>query len=207
VQADGANGEADARSDRRVDVAAPRFAGAPPCVAPISIDPTEDRPRWDLTREFAMSMEMFVLSDRRLDSIAAWQQALDAAGDPLLLSTARPFDALHGALPVTLRDRPTAFECDHRDAAELMAEITDIAFDRPWRSALAFCWGGDFDAGASAYLAAAAYAEATGGVILDCEEGRLISPARAREVAADLEQNGPKIIAMIHRGIGPSGGA
>ena len=46
-------------------------------------------------------------------------------------------------------------------------------------------------------LAAAAYAEATGGVILDCQEGRLMSPARAREVANDLEQNGPRLVEMI----------
>ncbi|RJF75180.1 hypothetical protein [Rhodopseudomonas palustris] len=146
-----------------------------------------------------MSLEIFVLADQRLDTIAAWQQAIDAAGSPLQLSTGRPFAEIGGALPVKLRDRPTAFECDQWDAAKLMAELTEIAFDRPWRHALAFRWGADFDAGASAYLAAAAYAEATSGVIFDGEEGRLISPARAREVARDMEQNGPAIVEMILR--------
>lgn len=144
-----------------------------------------------------MSMEMYVFSDRRLDSIAAWQQAIDAAGDPLQLSTGRPFAELNGGLPVMLRDRPTAFECDHWNAAELIPEITSVSLDHPWRFVLAFRWGADFDAGASAYLAAAAYAEATGGVILDCQEGRLMSPTRAREVAQDLEQNGPRLVAMM----------
>ncbi len=143
-----------------------------------------------------MSMEIYVLSDHCLDSTEAWQRTIDAAGDPLQLSTGRPFAELGGALPVALRDRPTAFECDHWDAAELMADLSDVTFDHPWSHALAFRWGGDFTAGASAYLAAAAYAEATGGVIFDGEEG-LIPPARAREVARDLEQNGPRLVEMI----------
>ncbi|MCP9629826.1 hypothetical protein NML43_22280 [Rhodopseudomonas palustris] len=146
-----------------------------------------------------MSMEMYLFSDRRLDSIAAWQQAIDAAGDPLQLSTGRPFAELNGGLPVTLRDRPTAFECNHWDAAELMAELTDLTFDHAWSYVLAFRWGADFNAGASAYLAAAAYAEATGGVIFDCEEGRLMSPTRARDVANEMERDGPRIMEMVRR--------
>ncbi|WP_031337734.1 hypothetical protein [Rhodopseudomonas sp. B29] len=146
-----------------------------------------------------MSMEMYVFSDRRLESIEAWQQAIDAAGDPLQLSTERPFAELGGALPVMLRDRPTAFECDHWDAAELMADLPHITFDHPWRDVLAFRWGADFDVGAAAYWVPAAYAEATGGVIFDDEEGRLISPARAREVAVDLERSGPQIMEMMRR--------
>jgi hypothetical protein len=110
-----------------------------------------------------MSMEVYVLSDEQLPSIEAWQQSIDAAGFALRLSTERPFAALRGALPVILGDRASSFECDHWDAATLMAEMPDVAFGRPWAYALAFRWGADIDGGAAAYMAAAAYATATGG--------------------------------------------
>ena len=49
-----------------------------------------------------MAMEFFVLSDRRLASIAEWQQAITAEGFQLLLSTETPFEALNGFLPAQL---------------------------------------------------------------------------------------------------------
>ena len=100
-----------------------------------------------------MSMETYVLSDRRLASVEAWQEAVDLAGLPLRMSQATPFSELQGALPVVLKRRATAFECDHCDAKELMAELSEVAFDRPWTFALAFRWGADVYAGASAYAA------------------------------------------------------
>ena len=46
-----------------------------------------------------MSIEIFVLSDRALGTIAEWQQAIDAEGFDLRLDTSRPFNALSGHLP------------------------------------------------------------------------------------------------------------
>ncbi|HEX7789410.1 MAG TPA: hypothetical protein VF467_02655, partial [Afipia sp.] len=65
-------------------------------------------------------MELYVLSDTRLASIGEWQQAIDAGGFPLRLSTARPFAELSGVLPVQLSDRQAAFECDHWDLGDLV---------------------------------------------------------------------------------------
>ncbi|WP_322517801.1 hypothetical protein SR870_09945 [Rhodopseudomonas palustris] len=146
-----------------------------------------------------MSMEIYVFSDQRLTAIEDWQQALDRRGAPLRLSAARPFAELSGALPAVLRDRPTAFECDHFDAAELMDEAEDVAFDHRWRHALAFRWGADLAAGEAAFLAAAAYAATTGGCILDGQEGALISPERATDIAAEFEKSGPMIEEVIRR--------
>jgi hypothetical protein len=146
-----------------------------------------------------MSMEIYLLSDRWPASMQTWQHAIDGMGLPLRLSTATPFAMLRGALPAALRDRPVAFECDHWDAAALMAAMPDVAFGQPWRYALAFRWGGDFDAGASAYLAAAALARATDGRILDCSEGKLISAERAVQAAAEMERSGPLIEAAVRQ--------
>jgi hypothetical protein len=133
-----------------------------------------------------MSMEIYVLSDRRLASMDAWQKAIDQDGFRLRLSTATPFEKLRGALPVVLERMPTAFECDHWSATELMSETPSAAFGRAWAYALAFRWSGNVYAGASAYAAAAAYAAATGGAILDCQEGKLISAERAADVSREL---------------------
>jgi len=148
-----------------------------------------------------MSMEIYVLSDRRLASIVEWQRAIDRNGFPLCLSAARSVAELHGALPVMLRGRATAFECDHRNADTLMAEMPDVAFRRRWRYALAFRWGADIDAGVSAYLAAAAYAQDTAGRILTADDGELISPDRAATIAGELEQGRPLIEEAVRRAL------
>ncbi|UZE48567.1 hypothetical protein [Rhodopseudomonas sp. P2A-2r] len=144
-------------------------------------------------------MEIYVLSDRRLASVVAWQEAIDKVGLPLRLSTATPFADLHGALPVVLDQRQTAFECDHWSAKELMAETPKVAFGREWTYALAFRWGADIYAGASAYASAAAYATATDRVIFDCQEGEIISTQRATETAKELEQRQAVVDEAVRR--------
>jgi hypothetical protein len=143
-----------------------------------------------------MSMELYVLSDIRLTSIDDWQQAIDAAGFPLRLSAARPFAELSGVLPVQLSGRQTAFECDHWDTddqEDLIETYDDVDFDRRWKYTLAFRWTGNPYEGIATYLAAGAYAKATGGVVFDCEEGKIISPERAVEIASEIEQQIPLI--------------
>jgi hypothetical protein len=146
-----------------------------------------------------MSMEIYVVSDQRLGSVDAWQKAIDESGVALRLSTATPFEDLHGALPVVLDQRQTTFECDHWNATELMAETPNVAFGRAWTCALAFRWGGDVYAGASAYAAAAAYAAATGGVVFDCQEGKLISTQRAIERSRELEHSKSVVDEAVRR--------
>lgn len=146
-----------------------------------------------------MSMELYVLSDVQLPSIAAWQQAIDVDGFPLRLFTGRPFAELRGVLPVQLRDRQAVFECDHWNAAELITELSDVDFGRRWKYTLAFRWTGNPYEGIAAYMAASAYAKATGGVVFDCEEGRIISPERAGEIAGEIERDIPMIEEMVRR--------
>jgi len=120
-------------------------------------------------------------------------------GFPLRLSAGIPFSALQGALPVKFRGKSTAFECDHWNASEYMAEFPNVDYGRRWKYALAFRWGTDTYAGAAAYLAGSAYAQATGGVLLDCEEGKIISAKRAAEIGFDLERSIPMIEAAVRK--------
>lgn len=146
-----------------------------------------------------MSMELYVLSDTRIASIAAWQQAIDASGFPLRLSAARPFADLSGVLPVQLNERQIAFECDHWDLGDLVETYDDIDFGRRWKYALAFRWTGNPYEGIAVYMAAGAYAKATGGVVFDCEEGKIISPERAGEVGREIERDIPMLEEMMRR--------
>jgi hypothetical protein len=144
-----------------------------------------------------MSMELYIVSDRALSSLDEWQRAIDAEGFLLQLMATRPIAALQGALPVIFHGQPAAFECDHRDAAEAMAYPAIIAFGHRWQHALALRWGGEIAAAAAAYMAAAAYAKATGGMVYDCEEGRIISPDRSAEIGREIAGSTAQIDAAV----------
>src|SRR5947207_14995677 len=108
-----------------------------------------------------MAMEFFVLSDRRLASIAEWQQAITAEGFQLLLSTETPFEAMNGFLPVHLGESPAdfegtkasdpvlpapfgvqhaGFECAHCDLQDLIDRHPEVDFGRRWSHVLRFRW-------------------------------------------------------------------
>ena len=146
-----------------------------------------------------MSMEIYVLSDERLNFISEWQQAIDANLFAVRLSSETPFPAQKGFLPAQAGDNATGFECDHWDAAGLMTEYSGMNFGHQWKYALAFRWGADLRACAAAYAAGAAYAGATRGVVLDCEQRKIISAQQAAEVARDIEKQMPEIEAAIRR--------
>ena len=102
-----------------------------------------------------MSMEIYVLSNRQLNSIAEWQQAIDQQGTSLRLDTSRPFEALRGHLPAHRNDQHAGFECDHWDPNDIIESSPDIDFGGPWTKMLAFRFGGDFFELWGAFVAAA----------------------------------------------------
>jgi hypothetical protein len=136
-----------------------------------------------------MSIEIFVLSDRRLGSMADWQQAIDQEGFGLRLSAERAFDALRGHLPAHLGGQHAGFECEHFDAGEFIDDMPDAEFGRRWKHVLAFRWRGDMFAELGGYSAAAAYARATNGVLFDGESGEVLSPDQAVKGARDMEKS------------------
>jgi len=139
-----------------------------------------------------MSLEFSVLSDRRLTTTAEWQQAIDAEGFPLRLDPACVLAEANGFFPAHFGDKLTGFECSHDDAGQLIDEYSDIDFGRRWAYALGLRIMGDFDELRAAFMAAAAYARATGGVVWDGESGEVMSPDRAAEVARDIDADAPK---------------
>jgi hypothetical protein len=137
-------------------------------------------------KEGGMSIEIHVLSDRKLASIGVWQQAIAAEAFALVLDPEVDFEKASGFVPASLSGRQSGFEMYHDDAAELMETYADtpgLVFDHAWKHALSFRWGSLDHEGISAFMAATAYARATGGVVFDPQEGALIAPDRSKELA------------------------
>jgi hypothetical protein len=146
-----------------------------------------------------MSMEIYILSDRRLASVEAWQQAIDAEGFGLQLLDKRSIDSLSGHLPARWKDRPAGFECSHWNADELIDECPDIDFGHRWSHVLALRWGGDLNACQGANMAACAYARATGGVVFEPEAGIVMSPAEAAVHVRETEKILPSVEAALRK--------
>ncbi len=147
-----------------------------------------------------MSMQICVFADRLLDSISEWQRAIDAESFPLWLSNDVPLSEVDGVLPGRLGDQPTGFEFHPRDAKEMMEFYSRTNFAHDWKYAHVFIWGGLNPANSPAsWMAATAYARATGGVIYDEEEGKLFSPEAAVAVARDLERFLPELNERIRQ--------
>jgi hypothetical protein len=147
-----------------------------------------------------MAMELWVLSDKQLNSIAEWQSAIDIEGFPLKLSEKLQFEKLDGFLPSHLRGDLTGFECNHWNASEFMRDASDIDFGHDWKYVLAFRWGGNFNELRAAWIAGASYAQATGGVVFDDQEGKIRNAAEAREVArVEYETPDPNVKSVVDK--------
>lgn len=138
-----------------------------------------------------MSMEIYVLSDRRLNSIADWQRAIAADGFLLRLDGSRSFLEIGGHLPATWQDRPAGFECDHWNSADILNGYSKVKFGRRWKYCLAFRWSADVRACFGAYMAATAYARVTDGVVFDPQHSLVMTAQQAHDAAAKIEKELP----------------
>lgn len=137
-----------------------------------------------------MAMELWVLSDKQLNSVAEWQAAIDAEGMPLTLSDETPLNKVDGFVPAYLRQQLTGFECNHWSAADFMRDMSNVDFRRGWKHVLAFRWSANFNELRAAWIAGSAYALATDGVVFDGQEGKVRNAVEAVETAR-REYNAP----------------
>lgn len=144
-----------------------------------------------------MAMEMHVFSDRRLNSMAEWQRALDLETYPVQFVSGIRFESARGLVPATLNGQQTGFEFYHDAAAEMIDHYGRDNFPNRWAYALGFRWRGDLAEFQAAWMAATAYARATGGVIFDPQAGRSYSAAEAADVVKDIERSLPAVEAAI----------
>lgn len=147
-----------------------------------------------------MAMELWVLSDRQLDSIAEWQNAIDAEGFPLKLSDDLPFEKIDGFLPARIRGELTGFECSHWSAGKFMRNMSNVDFGRDWKYVLAFRWGGNFNELRAVWIAGAAYARATDGIVFDDQEAKIRNATEAVEAArVEYEAADPDVRSAVDK--------
>jgi hypothetical protein len=144
-----------------------------------------------------MAMELHVLSNRRLNSIAEWQQIISAQGFPLRLAADVQLASANGLLPAKLEGKQTGFELYHDDAKKTVRFLGVGNFNSIWKFALGFRWRGDFSELEAAWMAATAYAAATAGIIFDHEEGRIFTPQQARDLVAKFISERPRVKTLI----------
>lgn len=140
-----------------------------------------------------MAMQICVLCDERIDSIAEWQKSIDAEGFALRLLDADP----ERNLSAYLRDEQTSIEYDVHNFGELKDSFRHVNFGRDWRYAVTFTWSSDFAQEIAAWMAATAYAGATNGAIFDEQIGRVLTPEESTKIVRNLEQRRPAMEAML----------
>jgi hypothetical protein len=148
-----------------------------------------------------MALEMYVVSPRKLSSIAEWQNAADDLQFPIKFSSEIQFESVQGFLPVIWKGRNTGFECNHWTVEDIRESVGDLKFESNFKYVLAFRWIGDFSELVSALQAAAAYAVATDGVVFDCEGGELNSANRSVDIARETEVALPELEAAMNKAL------
>jgi hypothetical protein len=138
-----------------------------------------------------MSMDLYILSDRRLNSLREWQRVIESERLDLVLPDGL-INELRGFLPIHSNGVATGFECSPRDAHEIMNLYSAVDFGRRWGHCLAFTWRGDLDECLAASSAAAAYAKATGGVVFDPQDSLVFSDQHALQRAREMNRDKDK---------------
>ena len=143
-----------------------------------------------------MSIEIFILSDIQLKSVADWQSAIDAQGFALRLSGG-PLTASGGSLVAQLNGRLTSLEYRIENFGSLRGFYKNVNFGRDWACVVALPWISGFDGLIAAWVAAVAYALVTTGAVFDPQEGKVFSPAEALNVVKGIERARPEAEAAL----------
>jgi hypothetical protein len=146
-----------------------------------------------------LSIEISILSNTRLSSIAEWQKAIDDERFPLRLPRGDKLDGSGGSLTAELRDHATSIEYRLEDFSRLRGFYKNVDFGRDWKYVLAIPWIHGFDGLTAAWMAATAYARATRGVIFDAQEAKVFNPAEALEVVQEIDRTRPEAEAALRK--------
>jgi hypothetical protein len=135
-----------------------------------------------------MSMELYVISPKRLATIEEWQRAVDELGFSIKFSPDTNFEKVGGFLPLQLRGKLSGFECDHWALEDITETYSELRIEPSWRYVLAFRWGGNYEELISVMQASAAYAVATGGLAFDPQENEILSNEKSIQLAKNIEK-------------------
>jgi hypothetical protein len=141
-------------------------------------------------------VEFCVLTDSLLGSTDEWQLAIEAAGFPLRISDEGRISRDGGTLVARLRDQATIFQYWIEDPSDVMNAYPKVKFGHHWKYAVAFPYIREFAELTSAWMAAAAYARATAGVVFDEQAGRVFGRDELVEETRRVERDAAEAEAM-----------
>jgi hypothetical protein len=144
-----------------------------------------------------MSIEISILSDIRLSSITEWQRLIELEGFPLRLCDDGRLAEDGGSLTAQLRAKPISIEYRNEDFYPLKNLYKDVNFGSDWKYVLAIPWISGFDVLTAAWMAATAYARATGGVVFDPQEGKVFDPSEAFKIVQEIDRKRPEAEATL----------
>jgi hypothetical protein len=143
-----------------------------------------------------MAMELFVFSDQQLQTTSEWNEVLAEIGFEVLIEDEKISD-LGGHQPTKFRGRDVWIEYDHFDPDKFFNEQDYVKKERDWKYLLAFRWGSDIYAHPAVFMAAAAYAKATDGVVLDEWEPIFRRWEEVAEMGRQADRDTPKLEAWL----------
>lgn len=144
-------------------------------------------------------MSYIVFSNRHLVSAKDWQASLNELGFAITLDADgdHPIVTLSGHKPSTWNKQEAGFECYPGHATETVESIDiydGFDFGGPWTSMMELYYSG-FAGMAGAAMAAAAYAQATGGIVFEPEGGDIFDMDAAISHARETERWASSILA------------
>lgn len=138
-----------------------------------------------------MSMEIYLLTNERINSTKAWQDATDALGFDVRFLDNQPLQAKTTRIRAECRSKPVLMELEQVSLATVRDLFPDVIFPDDVTNVHALFWSKTLEGGLAAYQATAAYIGLASGLMIDTEEGKLNNPARAVELARDMAARMP----------------
>lgn len=150
-----------------------------------------------------MAMEMHVLFRGKLPDKKTLSRTMADLGFPLTIA-AGSLERQRGFMPMRLRREETGVEFDVFDGRAAVEELGGKDVDPSLERSANFRWGGNEDEMLAGICAAAALAKLVHGVVLEEQEGKLLSPDQAIVLARETLQATSKPEETPRRGTRPA---
>ncbi len=144
-----------------------------------------------------MSMEIYLLTNDTIPSLRAWQDAAVALNFDVHFMGQEKLSAREIKINAECQGKPVLLELQQTTLDYVRDTFPDIGFPDSVSYVQILRWNMTLEGGLAAYEAAAAYIGAVKGLLIDTEEGKLNTPARAIEIARDMSAGLPALKALM----------
>lgn len=140
-----------------------------------------------------MSMEIYLLTNETIPSLQGWQDAVDALKFDVVFVDQQELPTKEIRIQAECQGKPVLLEIERANLADVRDTFPAVGFPESVSFVHALRWSKTLEGGLAAYEAAAAYVGAAKGLMIDTEEGKLNTPARAIEIARDMSAKMPEL--------------